>query len=217
MQLIDLGVQKQRPYKGEPKKPVQEIYTTYELLDEFCIDLDEESDTHGEVLKDKPRWISERYAFYNLNSERAKSTARYLALDPTKEHDGDWSELIGIPVNIEIVINEGKGDNAGKFYENINSTSPMRKKDADKAPELVNPPKLLDRDADNALEVFLSLPQWLQETIQKGQDFEETALSAQLEEHNAKGEKEDKPKKKALKASEVEEENTPESEDEEDW
>jgi hypothetical protein len=76
VQLIDLGVQKQPDYKGEPKDPIQMIHTTYELSDEFC------KNEEGEDETDKPRWFSESFPFYNLDADRAKSTKRYLALDP---------------------------------------------------------------------------------------------------------------------------------------
>lgn len=168
VQLIDLGMQP-NSYKGEQKPPVQKIYTTYELSDEFC------KDEEGKELSDKPRWLSESFPFYNLEADKAKSTARYLALDPNREKDGDWTGIIGNPVNITIVHNS-KGD---KVYDNIGSTSPMRTKDAEKLPELVNPPKVFSMD-DPDMDVFNSLPKWLREEITSGLEFKGSALDGLL-------------------------------------
>ena len=76
VQVVDLGVQAQRPYQGKEKDPVQEILLTYEFVDEFLKDEDGNEET------DKPRWLSESMPLFNLSSERAKSTLRYNALDP---------------------------------------------------------------------------------------------------------------------------------------
>ena len=67
VQIIDLGVQPQRPFKGEQKPPVHQIQLTYEFVDEFLKDED------GNELEDKPRWLSESFPLYNLSSDRAKS------------------------------------------------------------------------------------------------------------------------------------------------
>lgn len=50
VQLIDLGVQPQRPFQGKDKPPAQEIMITYEFTDEFLKDED------GNEIEDKPRW-----------------------------------------------------------------------------------------------------------------------------------------------------------------
>ncbi len=41
VQVVDLGRQEQRPYKGQPKDPAYELALTYELLDAFMEDPDE--------------------------------------------------------------------------------------------------------------------------------------------------------------------------------
>ena len=87
-QVIDMGLQPQRPYQGQEKPPVQEILITYELLDEFCLD------EKGEEIEDKPRWVSETIPFHNLEVDLAKSTKRYKALDPEMEFDGDFTQLV---------------------------------------------------------------------------------------------------------------------------
>jgi hypothetical protein len=167
--IATLGLQPQRPYKGEEKPPALMLLVTYELLDEFMKDED------GNDLTDKPRWITETFPFKNLGSERAKSTARYLALDPKAQHKGDWSKLISTPCMVTIVVEEGKGANAGKFYENVDNVAPMRAKEAEKAPELVNAPVVVDfYDPDE--EALAKLPKWILKKMATALDYEGSDL-----------------------------------------
>lgn len=169
VQIIDLGLQAQRPYQGKDKPPAQEIMLTYELVDTFMLD------EKGEELEDKPRWISETLPFYGLYADKAKSTQRYNALDPNGDYDGDFSKAIGQPVNVTIV-NNAVGD---KVYDNIATISTMRPRDADKCPDLVNPSKLFDLDAPD-MEVFNSLPEWLRDKIKSNLNFKGSPLEQVL-------------------------------------
>jgi len=217
VQVIDLGLQPQRPFKGEEKKPAYEIMTTYELSDEFLKDED------GEDIVDKPRWLSETFPFHSLEADRAKSTARYLALDPDQVHDGDWIKLLGVPCTINVVQNKGSGKNAGNIYNNIASTIPMRAKEAAKLPELVNPTKYLSLDEED-VETFLSLPEFIQEKIKEGLEYEGTALARALKRYKGKDEKADadeanvpeKPKGKKPDREVVEDDDIPFDEPEEE-
>lgn len=170
VQVIDLGVQKQRPYQGQEKDPKQEIYTTYEILDEFIVD------EEGNVDESKPRWISENFTFNNLEVDRAKSTVRYLGIDPKVEHDGDWEKLLGTPVMITISAKAGTGKHEGKVFNNIIGVAPMRPKEAEKAEELKNPTKFFVTDAPD-MDVFMSLPQWLQDRIKEMEDYKGSILN----------------------------------------
>lgn len=207
VQVILLGTQKQRPFQGQEKPPAMEIMLTYEFLDEFLKDED------GNDIEDKPRWLSETIPFHNLEVERAKSTQRYIALDPNIEHDGDWAALIGTPCMVNVIVREGQGKNKGKMYENISNVSAMRPKEAAKAPELVNPPKVFDF-YDPDMEVFNALPQWIQDKMKEAVDFDGGALDMALEQQAIDGgteEKEEKPKaRKKVKSPEPDE-------DDEDW
>lgn len=186
VQIIDLGLQPQRAFvtngKSEEKKPAYEISVTYELVDEFMKDED------GEDILDKPRWISETFPFHSLQADRAKSTARYLALDPNMVYDGDWTQLLDTPCMVNVVQNAGKGKNAGKVYNNVASISSMRPKEANRLAPLVNEPKFVSLDEDD-VEKFLSLPDFLQEKIKGGLEFEGTVLARALERHTGKNEK----------------------------
>jgi hypothetical protein len=169
VQLIDLGLQPQNAYQGKDKPPMQEIMLTYELVDVFMVDAD------GNDVEDKPRWISETLPFHNLKADKAKSTQRYLAFDPKEEWEGDLSKALGQPINAVLVQNE----KAGKTYTNVGGLSAMRAKDAEKCPELKNPPVLFSLDEPD-LAVFNKLPKWIRDKIQKNLNYNGSKLEAAL-------------------------------------
>ena len=215
VQVIDLGVQTQRPYEGQAKPPIQEVMLTYEFLDEFMKDED------GEDIEDKPRWLSETIPLHNLAADLAKSTKRYKALDPDEVHEGDFTALVGTACVVTIVNNKGKGQNAGKVYTNIAGVSTMRPKEAAKAPELINEPKVFDL-GDPDLTIFKSLPDWLQEKIKGNLEYEGSALQEALE--DAPEDEEEKPKgkpagkkKRAVEEPEEAEDEGDENEGDEPW
>jgi hypothetical protein len=172
-QILDLGLQPQRPFQGQEKPPAHELMITYEFLDEFCLDED------GNEDETKPRWLSETLPLRSLQADRAKSTQRYYALDPSEDFGGDFGQLVGMPAVVTIVQNAGKGKNAGNVYNNITALSSMRPKDASKAPDLVNPPKVLDLDEPD-MEIFGSLPDWIQDKIKANLEFNGSALQRAL-------------------------------------
>lgn len=182
VQLIDLGLQAQKPFQGKDKAPVQEIMLTYELVDEFM------KDEKGEDMKDKPRWISETLPFYGLFADKAKSTMRYNAFDPKGDFNGDFSKAVGMPINVTVVNNQ-VGE---KVYDNVANIAAMRPRDAQACPELINPTKVFDLDAPS-LEIFNALPKWIQDKIKGNLNFAGSNLSVALggkpdPKQNAKGE-----------------------------
>lgn len=195
VQVVDLGLQPQRPYKGEAKKPAHEVMITYELLDEFCLDED------GEEDREKPRWLSETFPLNPLTSDLAKSTKRYKALDPDENFDGDFTQLVELPCMVTVIQNAGKGDNAGKVYVNVAGVSAMRPKEAARAAGLVNPPKVFILDEPDTT-ILGSLPDWLQDKIKGNLNFKGSKLEAALEGLDEEEEEEaPKPAPKAKKAA----------------
>lgn len=192
VQVMVLGIQPQRPFKGEEKAPALEISLTYEMLDEFM------KDENGDDIEDKPRWILETMPFHNLDADRARSTKRYYALDPDDKHDGDWGALLGTPCMVTVTVTEGSGKNAGKFYENVSNVSSMRPKEAAKAPELVNEPRVFDFYEPD-MEAWGKLPKWLKEKMQNAVDFGGSKLEKALEDYEEEDESEEKPKTKEAK------------------
>lgn len=169
VQIIDFGLQPQRPYQGQDKPPAHEIMLTYEFVDEFLKDED------GKELEDKPRWYSETIPLHNLAADKAKSTQRYNALDPQGAHGGDFVKCLSTPVNVTIVHNK----KAEKTYVNIANIAAMRPRDADKCPPLVNEAKFFDLDAPD-LNTFGSLPEWVQEKIKSNLQFKGSKLEKLL-------------------------------------
>ena len=170
VQLIDLGLQPQRPYLGKDKPPAQEIMLTYELVDAFMVD------EEGNDIEDKPRWVSETLPFYGLFADKAKSTQRYNAIDPTGAFDGDFSRGVDTPINVTLVTNV-VGD---KVYTNVANIAAMRPKDADKCESLKNPAKVFDLDTPD-VEVFSSFPDWIQTKIKSNLNYKGSPLEVVLE------------------------------------
>jgi len=169
VQILDLGLQAQRPYQGKDKRPAQEISITYELVDTFMLDAD------GKEMEDKPRWVSETIPLHNLKADKAKSTQRYFAADPNNNFGGDFTKIIDTPVNVALVHNK----TADKTYVNVASISAMRLKDAQNCPVLKNKAVVFDLDAPS-LEAFNSFPDWIKEKIQKNLNFNGSKLQALL-------------------------------------
>lgn len=171
LSVIDLGIQPQS-FKGEEKKPQREIMLWYELADEFL------KDENGEDNPEKPRVLSERFPLYPLSSERAKSTQRYSVMDPQIEHDGDFSMLVGVPVMLTVIQNPSR-KNPGVIYNNIAGIAPMRAKEADKMPELVNDSMVFDLE-DPDIEKWGRLHEWVQNIIKGGIGFNTSRLAGML-------------------------------------
>jgi len=190
VQIIDFGLQPQKPYQGKDKPPVQEIGLTYELVDEFM------KDEKGNDIEDKPRWISETLPFYGLYADKAKSTQRYLSFDPSQEWGGDFSKAIGLPINVTVVNNKS-GD---KVYDNVASIAAMRPRDAEKCPELKNTPRVFDLDNPD-IEVFNSFPKWIQDKLKGNLNYAGSKLEKLA--GNAPAPKKEEPAPKAAPQEEA--------------
>ena len=202
VQMMILGIQPQRAFKGEDKPPRLTIRITYEFLDEFL------KDEEGNDLDDKPRWLSEEFPFMSLKADLAKSTKRYYALDPEDRADGDWSKLIGAPCVVTIVQEKDKRPGVDRIYEKVANVSAMRPKEAAKAPELKNPPLVWDFYNPD-VDVFNSMPDWLKEKIKGAVDYHgsalETALGgAQASSKGGDSQEQKKPSKAPVEASDEE-------------
>lgn len=167
--VLDMGLQAQRPYQGREKPPAHSIRLTYELCDEFMVD------ENGEELEDKPRWISEEFPLHSLDSDLAKSTKRYNAIDPKDESDGDFTQLIGKACMVTVGQYEGKNG----VSNNITNVASITAKKAAKLPELVNPTQVFLLDEPD-LEVFNALPDWLKDRIKENLEYKGSALEKAL-------------------------------------
>ena len=171
VQVIDMGVQPSRPFKGQEKPPRHRIYTTYELSHEFMKDED------GNPDPTKPRWISEDFAFFNLEMTTAKSTERYIALDPAGVCEGDWGRLLGIACQVTLTKEKrSKGDGNTNYISHVGGPINLQ---GYVQPELVNPTKLFDLDQPD-MDVFNALPEWLQKKIKGNLNYNNSPLQAAL-------------------------------------
>ena len=184
VQILGLGLQKQNPFKGVEKPPKFQLMVVYELLDEFMLDEEGNEDTT------KPRWIREDFPMNGLDSDLATSTKRYTALDPEMKHEGDWAQLGGTACTVTLV-RSAPSKKDGTIYNNVGSVSSMRQKDADKAPELVNPVTIFDYSSNDTT-TFLSMPDWIQAKVKEALDFDGSPLAKALEGHSPSDKKEDK-------------------------
>ncbi len=173
VQVLDLGLQNQRPYKGEEKPPKHTISLTYELSHEFMVD------EEGNAIENKPKWLSEEFPFNSLKAELAKSTKRYHAIDPEGQCGGDFTKMTSMPCTISLVHNPGKGQYAGRIFENIGNVTAPGGFPGYVQPELINAPKVFTLD-DPDMEVFLSLPDFLQDKIKGNLEFKGSKLDVAL-------------------------------------
>lgn len=171
-QVIDLGLHHKDVWDDANKKfvkdmekaPVNMLMVTYEFTTEFL------KDENGNELEDKPRWLSETFPLHPLRVELATSTKRYNAIDPKQEKKGDWGQLGNYPCTVTIAHKK-----SGKAK--IGNVSPPMKGMA--VPELKNPVKIFDLSEPD-LEIFRSLPEWLQERIKSNLEYEGSALQKLL-------------------------------------
>lgn len=171
-QVIDLGLHHKDEWDGVNNKfvkaldkaPVNMLMVTYEFVTEFM------KDEQGNDVEDKPRWLSETFPLYPLKSDLATSTKRYNAIDPKHEKKGDWGQLGAYPCTVTIAHKK-----SGKAK--IGNVAPPMKGMA--VPELKNPVKIFDLSEPD-MEVFRSLPEWLQERIKENLEYEGSALQKLL-------------------------------------
>lgn len=171
-QVIDLGLHHKDVWDGVNNKfvkdlekaPVNMLMVTYEFVTEFM------KDEQGNDVEDKPRWLSEEFPLYSLKSDLATSTKRYNAIDPKQEKKGDWGQLGAYPCTVTIAHKK-----SGKAK--IGNVAPPMKGMA--VPELKNPVKIFDLSEPD-LDIFRSLPEWLQERIKSNLQYEGSALQKLL-------------------------------------
>lgn len=156
-------------FQGEVKAPKLKIWVVYELVDAFMVD------EHGDEIEGKPRWITESFNLSPLTQENAKSTMRYKGIDPTLKFDGDWSQLVGMPVSVT-VVNNAKG---GKVYDNVGGVTAVRPRDVAKIPDLVNEGFFFDSGEPN-LEYFNKIPKFIQDDIKASIDYPGSKLEKLL-------------------------------------
>ena len=112
-QIIDLGLQPQRPYQGQEKPPAYEIMMTYEFLDEFC--LDEDGNAEGELYED----AGEGWEFKDGQYLLTKYTASTVGDKVVVKIDSEEGSLArpDREVMVEIVTDSGVIKGSGRERE----------------------------------------------------------------------------------------------------
>lgn len=178
VQVIDLGVQQNF---FDKEKVNHEVMLTYELTTEFCLD------ENDEPVEDKPRWLSEVVNLINLpegmgvsdiyNDQyrgKSKMVLRSRAFDPKGKFEFDFSQMLGMPCAVTVVQKKKKD---GTLRNDIGGvTSPMK---GLQIADLINEPKCFILDEPD-MEIFKSLPEWLQENIKKNLNYRGSALEKLL-------------------------------------
>lgn len=151
-QVVGLGLQPQRPYQGQEKPPAKMVQFTYELY----------NDIHDFGGDQKPLIISESMQF--SGHEKSRLYKRVSGIDPgLRQTGGDLSKMVSTPVMLQIVHQQGKGQNTGRTFANIGAVTPMPK--GMPVPQGTFNPCFLYDPYTHDEEVFQKLPQFLKDKI----------------------------------------------------
>ena len=173
IRVVDLGIQPRDAYEGKPKDPCSQILVYFELPTEF------EEDQEG---NQRTRMVWEYLNLFR-NAQRGKEIEWYAALDPSAEHGGDWSKLIGTPCTLGIKTNKVTKNGQQRKYFNIKSVAgPMSGMDT---PDGMLERYSFDLDAPDQA-VFESMPNHIQTMISNRLTLEDMART--YEEHKAERE-----------------------------
>lgn len=166
---ICLGVHPQPKYDGNVKPPADKLFLSYQISGSFCLD------ENGEEMPDKPRFVNEDMAFHDLSKDKAKSTQRYLVLDPKREFKGDWFELVG--KGCAVTTNQYQ-DKKKNIRNGVSSTSGLMV--GIPVTPLVNPPIKFNFYSPD-LETFERLPEWMQDKAKAALNYKGSKLEELLE------------------------------------
>ena len=166
VQVIDLGLQTQRPFKGEEKGPAYEVYLTFEFPDQR-IEIGGES---------KPMWKSTRFKL--SSDDRSTCFKWYNRLDPKGLQGGEWTKLVDTPCIAFVAHAQGKGKNANRTFDNVTDVMAVMK-GLTVAP-LENPSVTFDLTKPNE-DVFKAFPDWLQNVIKENLEYDGSKLQRMLE------------------------------------
>lgn len=163
VQIVDLGTQLNETYNKEERR----VRFAWELIGVTFETEDGEEVNH---------LISKEYSLkLSRKSHLRKAVEGMLGKPLVEDEVFDFSKLLDVPCQIQVVHNNGTGKNAHEVYANVDAVLP-----APKDPKTGKPIKL-DRaqrdlvlfsleDVDN--EVLSSLPDWLQDKIMSSKEYE---------------------------------------------
>lgn len=183
VRLIDLGKQ---PGSGQFPDPSYKLSGTFELLDEYMKEMNEDGtpvmiqdpdEDEGVLmmknLEDKPRWFDFEFTYnpdgymgdrshifkFMTAVDAFEVLANPAAVPPIEGHAAkQLSELLGEALTVNLsVYTKKEGKNAGQQANKIVSFAPMKSKEKKAARELINPSVFFDLGNPD-IEVFSKLP-----------------------------------------------------------
>ncbi len=172
VQVVDIGLQPRKAFKGEVKAPMHHIRLTYEITGEFMKDED------GKDREDMPRWVSEKMPFYNIKADKATSTIRMKAIDHEGVTNNQFTELVGMPCQVYL-IKEPHPQYEGQEINYVDGVTAPISVAGYEQPPLINPTTVFILD-DPDMAVFKELPEFLQKQIQSNLEFNGSKLQTLL-------------------------------------
>lgn len=168
-QIVDLGVQPRKPYQGQEKSPIQQIFINLELVtDEY----EYEGEKVRHRLGPKPfSFVSRSHKNYNNSA-----IADFLnGIDPKDSVKGDLAKLANRACLASIAHVDGFGQHVGKKFASI--TKVMEPPENYPVPELSAPAIVFSFDAPTA-EAWNGIPKFLQEKIKLALNYPNSKVEA---------------------------------------
>lgn len=109
----DLGMQ-ERSYMGETKPPARQLALGIEILGESVV---VDGQARPRILWTKP------FNIFTKMNEKGNEFKYYKVFEPTAA-DGqiaNWEAVLGRPCNVNVIQVQGKGANADKVFDNIDT------------------------------------------------------------------------------------------------
>jgi len=116
--VADLGMQKRDYNKEEERPPAQQLALGIEIIGQ-TVEIDG---------KEKPRLLwTETFNVFHQLTERGKELKYFKVFDQAAVEGvvADWDSVLNEPCNVVVVHNKGKGANADRTYDNIDSLTPI--------------------------------------------------------------------------------------------
>lgn len=164
--IIELGTFDNTWRDAKPGAKFFKVMLTFEISEMM------EPNDDGEVL---PYVLSQEYTMsFNEKANLAKMITEWGKKDWTEEErrDYDMSKLLDKPALVNVLLNEGKGQHAGRFFNNLGAITPLPKLMNAALIERVNPLvhfKIKDIGTDK----FNTLYQWIRNKIMNSYEYKE--------------------------------------------
>lgn len=171
VQVVDMGVQSRKPYKGAERPAKRSLWISFELVND-------KADFKGDGTLEPHRISPQLMAF---STDPKSAIYKLLAsIDPQGELKGDASKLVNRPVLVNVIYNKQNApDGSEVTYANIGTVTPPM--EGQTIPKLSTPGVVFLFDAPD-LKVYNSLPKFIKEKLTTALNFSGSALDKLLKE-----------------------------------